>query len=186
MLHRFTGDLRFFWFFSLLATLAEITTQYLIAIGQTNLWVFNAFFALEYGIFIYLLSVWQEQRSRQLYRLSIPVVLAVYGATFLLMEDYGTFNVPGKFIITILLLAAVLHSLSQLLSAGDSILHRNYKFWILFGMLIYFGATVFVFLAGQMYVAGVIPESIWIIHNISNILANTFYGVGFLWAAKAA
>ena len=174
-------DLRFFWSIFLLGVIAECIVYYTRSNGIHNVWLFNVFFPVEFCVFMYTLSLWVAESWRKWFRGSILIFLVFYFLLQWWVYDPGQLNTAGKYIQSTLLLVGALGVLVHLLPQFRHPMSVDPRFWVLAGMLIYFGGTAFVFLAGQLYIDGKLP-GVWIIHSVCNISANLMFGAGFIYA----
>jgi len=68
----------------------------------------------------------------------------------------------------------------QLLTAREFVhIEKLPMFWINSGVLIYFGINIFLFMLFDKLVEHT-ADDIWIIHDLTNIVANILYSIGFL------
>lgn len=68
----------------------------------------------------------------------------------------------------------------QLLTAREFVhIEKLPMFWINSGVLIYFGINIFLFMLFDKFVKHT-EDDVWIIHDLTNVVSNIFYSIGFL------
>lgn len=178
---KLSDDLKIFLILFLIAGTVEILSLVLANLGVRNLLLGNLFIMFEFSFFVYVISMWKTGLRRKLLVGLIPVFLTVYVVLQLMYYSWQDINQLGKLLQLLILIIVALFSLYEDVILSLQSVVRNYKTWILLGMLLYFGGTAFSFLLGEAMFAGEMPHG-WLVHSIINTIANVSYGASFLWA----
>jgi len=87
----------------------------------------------------------------------------------------------------IILIYAIAFSIKLHRTTPRRDIHKYAATWINYGVLVYFGTAVWIFLGSDYIFQHLSPtdtRSVWAIHNLLNIIKNGFYGVGILLSIK--
>lgn len=95
-------------------------------------------------------------------------------------EGLMSFPTLSSTILSIILTILSLLYFYQLLNIKEFIhIEEQYMFWINSGALFYFGINIFLFMLFKRIVAHTHGD-IWLIHDVTNFIANVLYSVGLL------
>jgi hypothetical protein len=154
----------------------------LVLISQrVSTWpLLNVFYIVQFSLLFFVLC---EERRVFLLRLFYFGCLTFALVNFTFIQTPKTFNTYTSYAGGILMIISALSYLYWLINEMPS--ERVYKlplFWIAFGVLVYYGGTLFLFLFNN-YLIERLPQShqtIWILHNLLNVTKNVFL-VAALW-----
>lgn len=177
---RLSTDLKVFWSLIGFGAITDIVSIYFGYHEINNLWLLNTYTILEYTLLMITFSFWVSEKWTAIYRMSIPVVIILFIVSNHLFKSGSGFNSIGQIAENILLVIAALIVLYNVIIPTEIPLYRNYKMWIVTGILFYFGFTSFIFLLWRFHLTGFFPE-LWFYHSLVNILSNVLFGVSFLW-----
>ncbi|GHE74507.1 hypothetical protein [Roseivirga thermotolerans] len=111
----------------------------------------------------------------------IPFLAVCYGIYYTinsLLFEMGMFNTIGRSIECLLIIFLCLRLFYQFFhNEEDLFLEKSPLFWITVGLLTYFSGAFLTFVFSRYIL---VDEPLWILHNISNVLKNTFIAIG-LW-----
>jgi hypothetical protein len=192
-------SLTFLFCFVLLGALSESSTFILGRLGIRNLWVVHIYTLLEYVLLVCTLVPWQRNRAWRSIQLgSIPAF-----ALFWLVSKLAGWEVwssPDTYTHTfesILILLWALLLLGALLRTDDveELLphfprtsnrkpisyHRDVRFWLATGVLLYFGGNIMFAVVIDQYVMLTRDAAIIVaqVHWILNVLVNCAYAAAF-------
>lgn len=173
-------DLKIFWSLLLYGAITDLISSHLSNQGINNLWLIDSYVIVEYSLIIMTLSCWESKRWSGIYRVSIPIVIGIYLLLWVISGQKGSFNSIGQLLECILIVFAALITIYHQIIPSNTTLWKNYKMWILLGILFYFGFTSFVFVLWKIHRIGLLPN-LWVLHSIVNIISNVLFGISFLW-----
>lgn len=152
----------------------------LIKQGISTWPLLNIFYSIQFSLLFFVLC---EDRKIYVLRVFFFLCLAFALINFLFIQTPRTFNTYTSYTGGILMIISALSYLYWLINEIPA--ERVYKlplFWIAFGVLVYYGGTLFLFLFNN-YLIERLPQShqtIWILHNLLNVTKNVFL-VAALW-----
>lgn len=148
-----------------------------------NLWFYHLSTLIEFCAFVAVLSFWQPtKKSRLVLRLLAVVFFAFWLLAKLYVEDFRHFDSFTSSFRSALLVMVALYVVSSLFQHDWQKPARDFRFWVLSAMLIYYTADV-VFIALSNLIVNLPPSDVlrlWSIHWLFGILANALYLVSFL------
>ncbi|NOZ55352.1 MAG: hypothetical protein GXO73_01010 [Calditrichaeota bacterium] len=147
----------------------------------SNIWLINLYFLVDYALLAFVLSYWQDHpRVRQIFRISVVPVVAVWAASQAALGSLVHFNFLARTLECILLSLAAIYTLWQIgLTSTNVPLARDYRFWVALSILIYFSGTIFLYAFGFLINTKLMGAA-WVIHSGLNVTANLGYTGGFL------
>lgn len=130
------------------------------------------------GVFYY--QTITSKLIKKMILIFVPLVLGVVIANGLYIEGIWAFPAISNSAQSLLFIFFALLYFYQLLTRQEVVyIEKQGLFWINAGILIYFTSNVFLFmLYNRLADAG--EWNLWIIHSITNIIANILYTVGLL------
>jgi hypothetical protein len=160
-------------YLALISLLSDLLCLVLIKF-KINTWpVGNLFLILQFA----LLFLAMEQKTLRLVRLFFYGCLLFGVVNFLFIQPPTAFNSYTSYVYGILLIVYALAFLYQLMNEMPvEHVQSLPMFWIAFGVLVYYGGNLFLFLFNN-YLMVHLPKShqaIWNVHNVLNISKNVF------------
>jgi len=154
--------------------LVDMAATYLALYGHHNLWLYQILTLAEYGLLMFVLSCWQpDSRVRLVMRLSIVLYAVVWACAKYAVEDFRSMDYFTASLASAVLMGGALYTVYIMSKNPIQRIHRDPRFWILTGMLLYHGGNIFTYAFSQKVM-------VWSIHNGLNITANLCYAGGFL------
>jgi hypothetical protein len=175
--------LRVLLFFLILAALNDGASVYLSRMNQSCTVIGNFYSLLELLVYsvLFLSIIFKQQKTVLLLVTGVIfclyfVVTSVYSGGF--QQVNTIFNVSEC--VLVLVIAGLL--LLKISSDTDFVLYKNPLFWIGVGMTIYFSLSLLTFVIVDIEIKNktTILVSLWGIHSVVNIIANSMYGIAFL------
>lgn len=174
--------------FSLLGFLAD--KAYSIALPDTELSnrIINSWSLIEFSLLCLLFIL--EARTRKL-TVSLYLLLTLF-AGFSVFALYSRFGKPDTIVAPteagLAILLSVFFLVRLFYDPANAQPLRHYFFWICSGLLLYFSASILIFLAidyldYSSYYNPSEGQRVWSIHNIAVILCNLVFSVG-VWQSK--
>jgi hypothetical protein len=169
-----------YFFFVLLVNLLSLFFSVKV---ESNLWLYHFITLIEFTVFVLVFSSWLDsQSSKYAVRLLIPLFCCVWFALKLSIEDLRYFDNFSSSLKGLLLVGIASYVLFALFKGDWEKPGRDFRFWVLFAVLIYH--TVDVMFASVSNVALSIsqPEiaGLWSVHWFIGIVANVLYVIAFL------
>jgi hypothetical protein len=163
-----------------LAGASDVFSFMLVKKGINSWPIINVFYFIQF-VFLYLIFK-SHSPGRTLSILSaIFIAFAVINFTFI-QQPYQ-FNTYSSYLGSFLLLLFAIMYLYRLMNnlQVDTIQSLP-MYWISFGVLAYFGGTLFLFLFNNvlMEYQPANHQLVWILHNVLNITKNIFFAIA-LW-----
>lgn len=159
---------------------ADAISLILINQGITTWPVINLFFFIQFWL---LFKILNEPGKVEALRFLFLACIAFSLMDFLFIQGPQTFNSYATYASGILIIILALRFLYQLLTEMPVAKVQTLPlFWLAFGVLLYYGGNLFLFLFNNYLIAHLPKhhESIWQLHNILNISKNVFFFVT-LW-----
>ena len=176
-------DLRWLVLFFAFATLVETISRMLSAEYKNNVWLLNIYLLIECIVFVNMLAFWH---GRPGVRFGAAVATATYAAFWAVMifRLGNIFEVNDEAFTAAALLNVAFAGLAlyELSGRPGPSLLRNPRFWMAAGILIFYSVDVTIFSIFDLVTrrGGTTLRSMYVIHSVLNIFANTIYAVGFL------
>ncbi len=130
------------------------------------------------GVFYYqtIFNPW----LKKLILIFVPLVMALVIVNGIYIEGIWAFPATSNSAQSLLFILLALLYFYQLLTRQEVVyIEKQGLFWINAGVLIYFTSNVFLFmLYNRLVDAG--EWNLWIIHSVTNIIANILYTIGLL------
>lgn len=165
------------------ATLTELIVTLFFMYNLPNHWVIHVYTLAEYLLVAALLAAWQNNSEfGGIIRLSIPLYLLVYAVIKISgWEDFSasTLNYLTRPIALILLNGFALYSLLTLSKKLSTSIYRDYRFWILAALAIYYTAAI-ILVAFMFLKDNNVLRFLMLLHSPVNILHNLLIIVGIL------
>jgi hypothetical protein len=181
---RFTAlnrDLKILTCFFVFATVIETSNFIEFTHQMNNLWLLNIFALIEGAVFFYLCAKWFDSLK------AFRAVMLLFGLYFIywiyttfITGNFFDFNDKEKTLKGILLIVISGYLLIRI-SAEDSLLMtKDYRFWILSAILIYFSVSEVVFATAHFVLENQPAiQKAWAIHSVINIISNLLFAIGF-------
>jgi hypothetical protein len=178
--NRLQGNLKLVLLVPIISGLADVTSLVLMNFSINTWPVINLFFIAQPVLFFLIIN--SERKSIFLNTLIfLSLILALLN--YALYQSPKTFNSYTSYLWGILIIISAVNFLYQLLAKMPvEKVQMLPLFWVAFGVLIYYGGTLFLFLFNNYLIAN-LPEDhqlIWILHNLLNITKNGFLFIA-LW-----
>lgn len=107
----------------------------------------------------------------------LAFIAIIFGAFWDGLLSFPSF--ANSFLSVVFTLLSLLY-FYQLLTASEFVhIEKQPMSWINSGVLIYFGINIFLFMLFDKFVKHA-EDDVWIIHDLTNVVANIFYSIGFL------
>ncbi len=179
---RLTKALKIIVWISILSILSDSVSIYLILqkISFNNWITSNIFLILQATLFILFMMGLLRARYQWLF---ISLILVISLINFFFIQTPLVFNSYINYFIAILLIILCLVYLYRLLKELPALdIYRFPPLWIVFAILTYYGGTLFLFLFNNYFLSTniITHRSIWILHNVLNILKNLLLALA-LW-----
>ena len=180
-------DLRWLVPFFAFATAVEITSLVLSRHYANNIWLINIYLVIECAVFVNLLAYWHGRAGVRYAALLASIAYASFWA-WSVLHRHSLYEVnnpafTAAAMLNVAFSGLALYELSGL--AGPSLL-RNPRFWFAAGILILYSVDVTIFSIYDLVTqrGGEMLRSMFAIHFVFNIFANTLYAVGFLCTSQ--
>jgi hypothetical protein len=151
--------------------------------GVKNVWLANVFALLEAAVYFYLCGRWFNLVEMFKAVMWLFIMYFIYWLlTTFFAGSFLEFNDKEKVLKGIFLIGISGYLLIRI-SAEDSImLVKDYRFWILSAILIYFSISEVVFATANFILDNNHPamEYVWAIHSMINIISNLLFAYGFV------
>lgn len=179
---RYTFTFKILAIFFFVSGLFDLVLVLMVKLGVPNnapvlhLFVFVSVVFL--GLFYY--QTINRPLLKKLILIFVPVVLGVVVVNGVYIEGIWAFPAMSNTAQSLLFILFALLYFYQLLSRQEVVyIEKQGLFWINAGILIYFTSNIFLFmLYNRLADAG--EWNLWIIHSITNIIANVLYTIGLL------
>lgn len=179
---RYTFTFKILAIFFFISGLFDLALVLMVKMGVANnapvlhLFVFVSVIFL--GIFYHQTIV--HPLLKKLILIFVPIVLGVVVVNGIYIEGIWAFPAMSNTAQSFLFILFALLYFYQLLSRQEVVyIEKQGLFWINAGVLIYFTSNVFLFMLYNRIVdAGEL--NLWIIHSVTNIIANVLYTIGLL------
>ena len=167
--------------FFIFSTTIEFTLIILSEYGIKDIWLINVFAMLEGLVYFYVCGKWFQ--SEQMFRrvMFLFVIYFIYWLyTTFITGNFIEFNDKEKILKGILLIIVSGYLLIHISKEDSIMLAKDYRFWILSAILIYFSTSEVVF-ATANFVLENRPaiQYAWAIHSVINIFSNLLFAIGF-------
>lgn len=163
-----------------LSLLADLLLLILWNLSINNWWIANIFLLIQ--IFL-LYKYFSATYPNKVFRITAYLFLLFALINFIFIQGPFSFNSFSDYAGAIILLLYSLYSLYRLLK--DLPVENIYQLpllWISFGVLVYYAGTLFLFLFNNYMLTYYLKThpSVWILHNILNVIKNLLFAVA-LW-----
>jgi hypothetical protein len=173
------GTLKLIFWVAAASGLADLTSIILLS-QKINSWpIINLFLIVQFALLFVLLNA-EKHRTLQIF-FYVTVIFALLN--YLFIQTPKTFNSYTAYAGGILMIVTSLVFLYQLLvEMPMESIQRLPLFWVSFGVLIYYGGTLFLFLFNNYLLSHSLKshQTIWVLHNVLNVTKNVFLFVA-LW-----
>lgn len=175
------------WCYFTLAFATEVVVHIFHLLGQPNAWLIHVYTPLELTLILYILSRWQRQASAAArIRRLIPLYWFIYLALKLSGTEQfqaDTINYISRPVSLLMLITGVFYTLHLLWSSLPGQLRRDYRFWILLAMAIYYSGSIiivaFMFIKSPQILLALVN-----MHALLNIAHNALFTGGVLYALR--
>jgi hypothetical protein len=157
---------------------------FLIAKHKTNnVWLINLFMLFEGISFFYILSLWTNSvYFKRTLLIFFIVYFIVWIITTIVANTIFDHNAIEKILKCILLSFSSGYILIKYSTESITNIFKEYRFWILTGLLFYFSLTLIVHATGDLItvVNGRPAYLTWFIHSFVNAVTNIFFLIAYL------
>lgn len=171
---RLEGNLRLIVWVIGVSVLADAVSLFLIS-KSINTWpVGNLFIIVHFALLFVVLG---DRRDIVLLRVVFVGCLAFGIFNYFFLQTPKTFNSYTTYATGILMIISALNYLYYLMDEMPSEnIQRVPLFWLAFGVLVYYGGTLFLFLFTNYMIVHLpkIHQNSWVLHNVLNITKNVF------------
>ncbi len=168
------GNLKLILWLEILSVVADAISLLLVNNGINTWPIINLFLIIQFTL---LFLAFKFQRKAFVLRMFFLCCFIFALFNYLFLQTPKTFNTFTFYACAILMIISALSFLYRLMiEMPEEGVHRLAMFWLAFGVLVYYGGTLFLFLFNN-YLAAHLPKSystIWILHNVLNITKNVF------------
>ncbi len=155
--------------------------KYLIYYNNTILQVFTILEYLFFSLFFYLIL---NSKSFKKIILYISVIFTLFCFYFIIDKGVKQFDSIQTSVEGILLIVySILYFYEKISSTLDTFIYQNFKFWIVFGILIYIAGNLFLF-TYTSDLPSEVRDQYWIINYVSNISKNLLFALAIYFQAK--
>ena len=152
--------------------------------SSNNLWIENGFVLLECVLLSLILIKSGLNEVSRLVVYFIPAWVVVWTvSTFMFDGSFFKFNVYGHLVEAVVLVVMSAALLVRLSSQIDEDIFRDARFWIASAILILFAVNMLVYSLANYFFTELSSQAflkVWVIHSISNIIANLLFSMGFV------
>lgn len=143
-------------------------------------WAHHIYTPLEYAVFMIAFSIWlNDGVLRRAIRVSIPVFVSICIVNMLIDRQLTYLNGFTQSLACAAYVPVSAYLLYSLLQRGTELDLGDPRLWIGSGLLLY-GAGGLGYFAFHNLMSGEFTFTIWVFHNVINIIANFLYSVGFV------
>jgi hypothetical protein len=168
------------WLF-IFAALIEIFNVIVLTTHTNNLRIVNVYVLAEGAVYFYVIARWFE--SAKMFRLTIAlfgVYFIVWIYTTFISGSFSDLNNKEKTLKGILLIILSGYLLIRISTEDSTMMTRDYRFWILSAILIYFSITEVVLATANFILENEpVIRYAWTFHSVINIIANFLFAIGF-------
>lgn len=165
---------------SVISLIADGISFILIRYGVSTWPVLNLFYTIQLTV---LFTALAHQRPILVLRIIFYACICFAVLNFFFIQTPKTFNTYTAYVGGILMIISSISFLYQLMNEMPvEKVQTLPMFWLAFGVLVYYGGTLFLFLFNN-YLISHLPKShqiIWALHNALNIIKNVFLFIS-LW-----
>ncbi len=175
--------LTIFFVYELISFVLTVSQMYLAAHKINNLWLIHLQTPIEFGFFVWVFSLWQDDAFvKRFFRLTIPVFFCLWLILAFFVEKIDEFNTFSKPTEAILLIVASGYCLFKVNQEKVESLFSEPSFWISSGTLVYFTGTVIIFTVTNLLLHESLEElrMVYQVVFVMETIANLFYAGGFL------
>lgn len=170
-----------------IAAATEIIMFVYVMNNANNLQIANVFCLVQFFVVYLALTSWLPNNKIKLW-LNIFLVFAMLLLTgyFISIFSYRYFDSFSSSIEGVMLAVLSAYVLYHLTGDHSDYLYRNYKFWFVVAVFIYFSVTSIVFATSNYVLKNslFLRDYTWVINSFLTILANAFYIKGLLCLKK--
>lgn len=174
------GNLKLILWLVISSVISDLLSLWLMN-RRINTWpVINLFLLVQFS---FLFQILGDQRKIILLRILFFACIGFGLYNFLFLQTPKALNSYTSYAAAILMIISALSFLYQLMNEIPvEKIQTLPLFWLAFGVLVYYGGNLFLFLFNNYLIAH-LPKShqtIWVLHNLLNITKNVFFFVT-LW-----
>jgi hypothetical protein len=176
-LSRLKSDMKILLFLFILIAVVDVSTFILALRGNEYEWIHYIYTPIEYCLFIWALSLWQDKPfARRLLRLSIPAFAVICGLNVLALGKLvktNSFEVTLSLIVYVAIAAYTLYNLQK---NDYGSIWSDYRSWVCATLLFYSAASLVQF-ATMLFAFSL---QLWQFHLVLNMISNIFFAGGFI------
>lgn len=173
------------WLFFTAALVTEILVHVHHLAGRPNAWIVHLYTPLEYILIVFILSRWQSrEKFKRAMLISIPLYLGLYSfMKFVGIENFEstTINYVSRPISLLLISGFVLFTLHQLSTREEIFLQRDFRFWILLALAIYYSGSIIIVPFMYIKIREILLFLVYT-HAVLNVIQNLLFVIGNLCA----
>lgn len=144
-----------------------------------KIYFLSLFSITEYSFLsVFFLMVFRDIRFKRLVIFCYPIFLfvAIYSLIYEKKVDFDYLSAPIEAILIIVF--SILFFYEQLINPEVTFIYASKSFWIVTACLIYFSATLFLFIS-TAYLSNDQQKVYWPINDVANIIKNIFFAIAF-------
>jgi hypothetical protein len=167
----------------------------LISIGTDNIYhyltsriyifyTYSSFTIVEYTFFALFLYFALKEKAFKYILLGCSLlfyIIAIHNLVTIKTERFDSFSASVEDIL--LIIYAIFFLYEQITAPDTFYVYYTKKFWIVIGLLIYFSATLFLFIYAATFTDAQQRTSYWSINNFSDIIKNLLFSISFTMKA---
>lgn len=174
-------DLILLWSFWCLSAVVEVIVFVLATKKIHNIWVFQVYSLIEYLVILNLLKGWlQSERMLKWVRYAIffyPVLFLVVKFTGIEPTDSNSYNFITRPTALVIMVFFIFKALLELWENTAADLNNDYRFWILFALVIYYSSSTGLFSFSYVKKEEILKAIVYI-HAVLNIIHNLLFTIG--------
>ena len=156
--------------------LSDVVMLLLLKQGVRNLLIAHIYGLLEIILLTLFFISSLRIRSNLMIALSLLCAL-LYVIDSIFLTGIGQFNGGARMVESFLFLTYSIIFYGMIYKNQEhTFIEKTQEFWFVSGIFIFFGGAFFSFVLGKLILTTSTP---WILHNVSNILKNLLFTVGF-------
>lgn len=174
-LKRHQGKMRLLFWLLIVSFISDVVV-WILLVSRENSWpVVNLFFAVQFVLLFLILG--DNIKIAWIRSLLLLGCLSFGLIDFFFLQTSHELNSYSSYVYAITMIALVISFFYQLLKTMPvEKIQTSPLFWLAFGVLVYYGGSLFLFLFNNYLLAHQLQvhQNTWTIHNILNILKNVF------------
>ncbi len=178
--NKLDGRLKLVFYLALASVLSDVSSLILMNSGFGNWPIGNGFLIVQFIMFSLILK---KDNELTFFSFSFFACLIFAIINFLFLQGPKSFNSYSAYICGLMMIISALVYLYRLLNEMPvEQIQKLPLFWVAFGVLVYYGGTLFLFLFNNYLLKHLLAshQVIWVLHNVLNITKNAFLFIA-LW-----